>query len=65
MDVRAVLRKRARLRDAEIKGRLMRRFPRGEDDTRHAKMMKLIDQIPVERLRDIEVPKSISSRLDA
>jgi len=62
MDVRAVLRKRAEVRDAEIKGQLMRR---GEGDTLHAKMMKLIDQIPVEKLRDIEVPDAISSRLDA
>lgn len=64
MDVRAVLRKRAKERDEEIKGRAMRRYPRDEDDKRHAKLMQLLDKIPVEKLREIKVPDSISLRLD-
>lgn len=40
----------------ERMGKARRRHPRGKDDTRHAEMMKMVDQLGVEQLLDIKIP---------
>ncbi len=38
------------------------RFLHSNDDTRHAKMMQMIEELPAEDLKDIRIPEAYASK---